>query len=387
MVSAYVLPLDPEDMTDLPTCAEENPINHKSQRGQAPTQPQLTSTPFTRAIFPRITIPLSTLLTNLDEELVKVVTEAPEDYLAIVVFGAGSKYFREHPNANLDVLRFVKSLGFPDTEVTVAKPAPKNKPNQKRDFDKPWTMIMAGAGNELKNFLLWHQTFAVTPSLAFNVLPFDGITQSWVVMNISGNAVKNSEAAKKTALGVIKSKLWYNTRFRAITDRCLAAQGLGESTAERAYLVTKTYDLTYIETKDGQGDDAPIWQLTGKPITTDPARHREYLNVVRNIRYLVGVHFLEIEKRFVDCAGCKSDTHPAHMCPLPNVEDWMGPIPDNAERFLKRIEGTSDRKGKGSASRRGGKGNPNKGGRMANCIAFPSLDKLSCYIHTNYNLF
>ena len=89
------------------------------------------------------------------------------------------------------------------------------------------------------------------------------------------------------------------------------------------------------ETKDSRRNNAPIWQLTGKPITTDHARHREYLSIIRGERYLVGLHFLDIKKRFVDCAGCKSDNHPAHMCPFPKTEDWMGPTPDNAERFLK----------------------------------------------------
>jgi hypothetical protein len=178
--------------------------------------------------------------------LVKIVTDAPEDYIAIVVFNAGNKYFREYPNANLDVKRFIESLGLPDKEVTVAKPVSKNKPNQRRDFEKPWTMILAGAGAELKNFLLWHQTFAVTPTLAFNALPFNKEAQSWVIMNVSGDAVSDSEDKKNVALGKIKSLLWFDTKFRAFADRCLAPLGVGESTAERAYLATTTYDLSIL---------------------------------------------------------------------------------------------------------------------------------------------
>lgn len=360
MATPFVFP-NPYDMTDLPSHADENPINHKSQRGEAPALPQLTSTPFTRAVFPRVTIPFATLVANLDEQLVMKVTEEPDKYIAIVVFGAGSKYFREHPAANLEVRNFIKSLGMPDKDISVAKPAPKNKPNQKRDFEKPWTMIMAGAEPALRDFLLWHQTFAVTADLAFNALPFDKAVQSWVIMNISGDAVTDEENAKNTALGTIKTSLWFNSKFRAIADRCLAIQGVGESTAERAWLVTKTYNLTYIETKDSKGNEAPIWQLTGKPITEDADRHREYLSIIRNGRYLVGLHFLEIEKRFVDCASCKSDTHPAHMCPFPKIEDWMGPAPDNAERFAKRLEGNKANKGKETPSRRGSKGGSGRG--------------------------
>ena len=320
MAPLFTFP-DPRDMTEPPASVDENPIHQKSQRGDPPTLPPLTSTPFTRAVFPRVTIPFSTLVANLDEQLVKVVTDAPDNHIAIVVFNAGNKYFREHPNANLEVRRFVKSLELPDQNVTVAKPVPKNKPNQKRDFEKPWTMIMARAGPELRSFLLWHQTFAVTPTLAFSALPFDRDAQSWVIMNISGDAVADCKDAKSNAIGVIKTQLWYNSKFRALADRCLAPLKVGESTPERAYLATTTYDLSYIETKDSQGNDAPIWQLTGKPITTDMERHKEYLGIIRSGRYLVGLHFLEIEKRFVDCAGCKLDTHPAHMCPFPKIED------------------------------------------------------------------
>lgn len=361
MAPPFIFP-NPCDMTGLPTNMEENPIHQKSQRGDSPTLPQTTSTPFTKAIFPRVTVPLSALLANLDEQLVKIVTDAPDKFIAIVVFNAGNKYFREHPSANLEVRRFVKSLGLPDQNVTVAKPASKNKPNQRREFEKPWTMIMAGAGPELRSFLLWHQTFAVTPTLTFSALPFDEGAQSWVIMNISGDAVDDTREAKNQAMGAIKVYLWYNAKFRALADRCLAPQNIGESTAERAYLATTSYDLAYVETKDSQGNDAPIWQLTGKPITTDMGRHKEYLNIIRGGRYMVGLHFLEIERRFVDCAGCKSDTHPAHMCPFPRTEDWMGPVPDNAERFLKRMEGNSGKKEKDSPPRRGGKGSSSKGG-------------------------
>ena len=170
----------------------------------------------------------------------------------------------------------------------------------------------------------------VNPYLAFSTFPFNKNVQSWVIMNISGDAVTKDKEATRVALGTIKTRFWYNPKFWALADRSLATQGIGKLNVERAWIVTQSYHLRFIETKDSQGNDAPVWQLTRKPITSDTKKHREYLSIIQNDHYLVRLHFLEVEKRFVDCAGCKSDTHLAHMCPFPKIEDWMGPIPDNA---------------------------------------------------------
>ncbi|KAF8957774.1 hypothetical protein BDZ97DRAFT_84951 [Flammula alnicola] len=388
MAEVFRFPVDPTKMDNLPTHQDENPYLQMTRRGLQPQPPPVALIPFTHAIFHRVVIPLTNLLANLNEDQANLVKENPSDFIAIVPFEAGDKYYKENPNCNTEILKFIRSLGYPDNEhVDIAKPVPRNKAGKKQ-FDPPWAMIMSGASSALSNFLLWHQTFAVRPDLAFNALPFDPDLQSWVIMNMSGNAVRKEEpqadqvqaetdpqtedapvrreaTAKEKALGAIKYKLWHNHEFRAHVTRVLKASGATtDSVAELAYLATTSFDLHYVETKDGETEEdrAPVYQLTGKPLSSKKEDMNEYYRIVRfpGKHYFVGLHKLEVDKRFVNCRWCKSDSHPAHKCPFLQTPDWLGPTqPKKEPTDLKRGEGTS-RRGEGT-SRRGGAGGSTRG--------------------------
>ncbi|GLB44701.1 putative RNase H [Lyophyllum shimeji] len=366
MPPAYVYP-DPSSMVDLPTDEDQNPSIQTSQRGEMDHIPVDNATPFTRSVFPRVVIPYKLLVANLDSHIVEKIEESPPDtFLAVVAFGAGNKFFREHPNANSEVLTFLKTLGIgTNPDLSVARAVARNKPNQRRDFERPWTMVLEGASDELKEFLVWQQTFAVSRDLAFNVLPFDTGLSSWVIMNISGDAVQPGDAAKHKALGEIKKVLWHDPRFRAIADKCLAAQNISGSCSERAVKATNPFNITFIDSDNAQGVHAPIWQLTGRPLSSDPAIQEEFLLNIRSHRYWVGMHMLVIDKRIVNCVWCKSDTHPSHACPFPKVHDWLGPIPTASSNALAQIDSSSSRgRGRGRGNGRGkrGRGDTGRGG-------------------------
>jgi hypothetical protein len=70
-----------------------------------------------------------------------------------------------------------------------------------------------------------------------------------------------------------------------------------------------------------------MWVLTGKPIIEDDALHREYLKIIRETTYLVGMHKLDLDKSWIDCVWCKMDTHPAQHCSWPQMQEWIGPKP------------------------------------------------------------
>ncbi|KAJ6574062.1 hypothetical protein B0H19DRAFT_1341032 [Mycena capillaripes] len=346
----YAFP-NPEDMTGLPTKAEENPHTQTSQSGEVPgTLPDanLLKVPFTLAIFPRVVIPYSILTQNMAEDQVEQIDE---ECLAIVPWNAGPKCYKENPHANREVAKFLESLPFGTSEIEVALPKAKHK--EKRDFEGPWPMLLKGADEDLTKFLLWHQTFSVNVKLTFSVVRFDKDIESWVVMTISGDAVRDTPHAKAKVLGAIKRRLWNNTPFVNFVNGVLGAAGVAGSGRQRVVEATRTFQLTYVETDDQAGDHAPVFQLTAKPITTDPAKHRQWLALIRGLPggYVAGLHALHIDKRWVNCTGCKSQMHPAHSCPLPKITGWLGQVPDNAARHAARIEqktgGGNGDKGKG----------------------------------------
>jgi hypothetical protein len=317
---SFSFPLDPSDMTGLPLNANENPFFRTTHEGDAP--PVSTRKKFSPTS--RITIAYEDLTRNLHPDVLEKIEANPAHYLAVVPFGAGKKYADENPQAVARLREFIVDLKV-DAEVNVARGAAQHKP--KGDFDPPWVYILVNASEKLRAFLLWQQTFAV-PSLAFNVVPFDKSVRSWIIMNLSGDPVSNDIKAMHRALGAIKETLWKNDEFRRIANQCLAAIDVGSSASERAFLVTKTYELRYFDySKQGDSSDNPLlqWALMGKPITEDPVLHLQYLRIIRNVTYFVGLHKLDVRKVWLDCVWCKSDWHPACRCPFPASDDWIGP--------------------------------------------------------------
>ncbi|KAJ6594781.1 hypothetical protein B0H19DRAFT_1366562 [Mycena capillaripes] len=346
----YTFP-NPEDMTGLPTRAEENPHTQTSQRGEVPAvlpDANQLKVPFTLGVFPRVVIPYSILTHNMAEDQVEQIDE---DCLAVIPWNAGPKFYKENPHANRDVAKFLESLQADTSAIEVALPKAKHK--EKRDFEGPWPMLLKGADEDLTNFLIWHQTFSVNSKLTFSVVPFDKKIESWIVMTISGDAVRDTPLAKAKVLGAIKRRLWNHTPFVNFVNGVLGAAGVAGSGRQRVVEATRTFNLTYVETDDQAGDHPPVFQLTAKPITDDPAKHRQWLGLIRGMPggYVAGLHALLIDKRWVNCTGCKSQMHPAHSCPLPKVPGWLGQVPDNAARHVARIEqkksGGSGTKGKG----------------------------------------
>ncbi|KAF7348714.1 hypothetical protein MVEN_01390300 [Mycena venus] len=326
----FVMP-DPESMVGLPTKANENPHNHTSQPDPNPTvmpDGDNLSVPFTFAIFPRIVIPFGALTQNMAEAQVEAIKADPGKFLAVIPHGAGKQFYERNPHANREAKAFIESFGSTEISITgidIALPISHHK--AKRDFDGPWPMILSGASPELAAFLKWHQTFSVNRRLTFHVVPFDLELESWVIMTISGDAVRDTPEAKRKVLGEIKRKLWKDTHFHNFCNSVLSAAQVPGSLAQRVVHATNTFDLTFVQTQDSAGVDTPLFLLTGKPITKDAALHRQWLAMIRGIPkgYVVDMHALIIDKRWVDCVWCKNKIHPAHGCPFDKVAGWLGP--------------------------------------------------------------
>ncbi|KAF8895868.1 hypothetical protein CPB84DRAFT_1748277 [Gymnopilus junonius] len=90
-----------DDMTGLPTNIKENPHTQMSQKSPFPNIAPSPKVPYMRAIFPRVVIPWEQLIYNLDDGQLAAITDNLDAFIAIVPFGAGDKYYRDHPTCNL----------------------------------------------------------------------------------------------------------------------------------------------------------------------------------------------------------------------------------------------------------------------------------------------
>ncbi|KAJ7026026.1 hypothetical protein C8F04DRAFT_1268622 [Mycena alexandri] len=142
-------------------------------------------------------------------------------------------------------------------------------------------------------------------------------------------------------------RLWADSTFVNLVNAILATQGVLGSALQRVVQATKSFKLVYIDTGNTKGEHAPVYQLTGKPISKDPKNHRRGLALICGLRrgYIVGMHELVIDKCFADCLWCKLKMHPVHGCPFHGTDRWLGTKPDNAQRYLQRTCNEQNREG------------------------------------------
>ncbi|KAI0717332.1 hypothetical protein C8Q72DRAFT_891517 [Fomitopsis betulina] len=72
---------------------------------------------YTDAVFQRLYIPLDTLLDNLQEEQSTQIRACPEEFLAVIPYGAGAALLKENKHLNRDYLAFLRTFRFVDTEL------------------------------------------------------------------------------------------------------------------------------------------------------------------------------------------------------------------------------------------------------------------------------
>ncbi|KAF8143123.1 hypothetical protein K438DRAFT_1634240 [Mycena galopus ATCC 62051] len=336
----------------LPILSSENPHTQMTRSGPAPEilpdDTQLVI-PFTNTVFPHISVPYSVLTQNMLDD---VIDSLDDKELAIVPFGTGADFYKDNPHTNQEVTKFLHSLLYDTTTIRVSMLMAKSKP--KCSFNRPWPIILTGAGDDLAEFLCWNQTFSIHDKLTFNVVPFDRTIESWVVMIIDSDTVSKEKCAMAKVLHAIKYRLWNDSTFLNFVNRVLGAAGVPGSGRQQVIEATKTFNLTYIETDDMNSNKALVYQLTAKPITSDPKDHRLWLSVIRSMRggYRVGYDTLCIDNHWVNCTWCKLQMHLGHNCPFPLVDGWLGIKPDNTTRHATRIQKEMDReegssKGKG----------------------------------------
>jgi hypothetical protein len=78
-----------------------------------------------------------------------------------------------------------------------------------------------------------------------NVVPFDPLLRSWVIMNLPGDIVTKDPKIVCKALGAIKSTLWKSESFHYITNQCLATAGIEGGASEQAFKAILSHDLCY----------------------------------------------------------------------------------------------------------------------------------------------
>jgi hypothetical protein len=163
-------------------------------------------------------------------------------------------------------------------------------------------------------------------------------------------------------LTVVKELLWASGSLHQLCIRIITQQGLSATpVAFKAYLLN-SYELTYVFMCNLEGRPKPIYQLTGRPISTSHADQRDYIDCIKKHKFKLNGAPINTERE-MSCTQCKSDRHPSHLYPFPDFDDWNGKKKDlDTEHPNQEVP----KRGGGPRGRGGKRGNgTTRGGRQA----------------------
>ncbi|KAJ8691277.1 hypothetical protein PTI98_010866 [Pleurotus ostreatus] len=321
------------------------------------------SMPITQAPFPDVCFSSVTIFGNVRKEVAEELKAHSESYMALIPFGAGNKIFEQARVLTTATADLVSALANDGTQYSVAAPVQEDAPPHKAWFARPFAMILKDPSPSLRKTLLDTKTVAYRrngENFAFLSSNIPLSENSWIVCNFKGGPVMNRPEKMTEALTAISRQICQLNGLRSLANRILSKEGVGQSSEERIHVAIAGLSLIYIDRRDEEDREDPVWQLHGKPLTKLDKEHREWLRAVRHVSFFIDSTTELIQERArVGCVWCKSELHTNLNCPLPRVKDWLGPQPPK-ERLTPEPRDTSsskegkratrkERKGKGKA--------------------------------------
>ncbi|KAK0496142.1 hypothetical protein EDD18DRAFT_1106021 [Armillaria luteobubalina] len=346
---------DPRATANLPTATDQFLYDKFTRSGEEPaTLPAGSAAPFMDATFPCVFIPWNHIMVGFLEEIHEAITTSPEKFIAAIPFGAGPKFYTDNRRADLLLKTFLKGLDFPDKgKLTVFFPleAKEDRKGCSRDeghskrsaFDKPWPLIITGFSEDFSKFLLWNQCFATTLHSVWNLVPFNPRALAWTITAFQGNIVSNDPNLMAEALTCIKAATWHDTSIQNLIKRITQTQGCSGNPAKLTVMMTRSWQLLYIETKNFDDDKGPVFLLTGEPITDNLDMHRVIAAHIRRLRIWVNYQQLINVDKIIGCDWCKNQNHLSHACPFPEVDStWYSPSTNELRLRMMKMEAPKD---------------------------------------------
>ncbi|KAK0429610.1 hypothetical protein EV421DRAFT_1745329 [Armillaria borealis] len=254
-----------------PTNREDYPYDKVAKTGQITTLPAVSKTPFTDAAYPRLHIPFRKLTEDLSRGQKVALQEEHDQYIVVIPFSAGPKFYQNYTTLKQDVTAFLDGLQIERGDYRISLPS-ECLAKKTHDYQTTWPFFIEGAAPPLWKFLLWQQTFPIDEKLVLNFLPVDTNHQSWVIATYRCGAVENNGARITKALQWIKKTVCENRMITDIVNKIHTGQGFMGHATLVCEEMTHSWSLEYIPTLQNN-HEVGVWQLTGKPLTTNDDDH------------------------------------------------------------------------------------------------------------------
>lgn len=84
-----------------------------------------------------------------------------------------------------------------------------------------------------------------------------------------------------------------------------------------------------------------MYIILGHPVSLNKAEHDTFKMQLKNItRYTIDLCLMKPTGEEAGCVWCKSDLHPSHKCPMPDIgEGWYGLSSEDLEKTAKTAKG------------------------------------------------
>ncbi|KDQ32354.1 hypothetical protein PLEOSDRAFT_165547 [Pleurotus ostreatus PC15] len=306
--------------------------------------------PTTKGIFPNIVLSEAAIIGNVRREVAVELKVNHENYMALIPIGAGNRIFEQPREMIAATEALLRGLANDGVGYEVAAPVRENEPPHGARFAKPFAMILKDPSPELRTKLIEAKVVAFRREgknhafVASNITPPE---RPWVICNFKGNPVTNDTEKMAKALKAIGEQMLKATGLRTLANSILRDERIGRSAEERAHVGIAGLSLAFIERRDEEGQEDPIWQLHGRPLTKEDKKHREWLRAVRRMSFFLDATTeLVQERKQIGCVWCKSETHTSLFCPLPRVKDWLGPTVPRDNLFPEPRDTAPPKEGK-----------------------------------------
>ncbi|KAJ8508435.1 hypothetical protein ONZ45_g9283 [Pleurotus djamor] len=317
--------------------------------------------PYTMAQFPRLIKSQAYLLGGIRKDDQEKIKASPEDYIALLVHGAGDALRSENPRLAPDVQIFIRSLCDPGMQPPKVTEPPKENKDSSSEWGKPHILLCREAAPELREYLLWFQTFAFEANgrrIAVSALPLDEGIHSWYICDLSSTYIDGEEETRLNVRRAIVNTLKVNPQFRNFVDSCVGTLDPRFPTLDdRVNRTLQTFKVYEVEL----AQDVRILQLFAEPIAIDGKTHSTWIELITTQRYIVDFTELQVQTKlqknrlYESCTFCKDDTHDVSRCPFPLTEDWKGPFPAEVAQARSPLwynpQGPLTRGGSGSRAR------------------------------------
>ncbi|KAJ7063834.1 hypothetical protein C8F01DRAFT_1274667 [Mycena amicta] len=322
----------PESTHDV-ECPKARPYMFPTPIDPLPTLADMVprSVVFTRGPFPRIQIHTPRILHGLGEDQRTRVRNNPEDYLAVIPHGATSRLFSLQPGLQGDIVDFLATLGFQGNKASY-----RLERSTTTGYDQ-WCMILSGVNDEMKRYLTWQQTFAISRELTFHVVPFlarrrrhDTIcTFEW-----HNPAMDDSPATRLKLLTAVREKMQVSQRF--IRENAEVMREAGYPGDDRA-LALRAATLLQIHYAPGDENHFQMMILTTRSLAKNEFRQGKWARMVSTVvidSVTVDGTRLFRGPRWFRCRWCKSVFHFSESCNFERVPGWLGSGEHNPPQAL-----------------------------------------------------